>query len=29
VIEVFADVGCPFAHIGLLAVAEERDRRGE
>jgi predicted DsbA family dithiol-disulfide isomerase len=28
VIEVFADVRCPFAHLGLRRLAEERDRRG-
>lgn len=28
VIEVFADVGCPFAHLGLLAVVEQCHRRG-
>jgi predicted DsbA family dithiol-disulfide isomerase len=27
-IEVFADIWCPFAHVGLRAVADERDRRG-
>jgi predicted DsbA family dithiol-disulfide isomerase len=28
VIEVFADVSCPFAHVGLRRVVAERDRRG-
>ena len=28
VIEVFADIWCPFAHVGLLAIAEERIRTG-
>ena len=28
VIEVFADVWCPFAHVGLLAIDEERVRTG-
>lgn len=27
-IEVFADVGCPFTHIGLARFAEERAARG-
>ncbi len=27
-VEVFADVACPFTHIGLLRFIEERDRRG-
>jgi len=27
-IEVFADIWCPFAHVGLRAVAAERDRLG-
>jgi len=27
IIEVFADVGCPFAHLGLLAIVEECARR--
>ncbi|CAB4365574.1 MAG: disulfide bond formation protein DsbA [Actinobacteria bacterium] len=27
-VEVFADIWCPFAHVGLRAVADERDRRG-
>ena len=27
-IEVFADVWCPFTHVGLRALAAERDRRG-
>ena len=27
-IEVFADLWCPFAHVGLRAVAEERHRLG-
>ncbi|MFZ4518319.1 MAG: disulfide bond formation protein DsbA, partial [Microthrixaceae bacterium] len=27
-IEVFADVSCPFAHVGLRRVVQERDRRG-
>ena len=27
-VEVFADVGCPFTHLGLLRVVEERRRRG-
>jgi predicted DsbA family dithiol-disulfide isomerase len=28
VIEVFADIWCPFAHVGLRAVAEHRARTG-
>ena len=28
VIEVFADVRCPFAHVGLRRVVAERSRRG-
>jgi predicted DsbA family dithiol-disulfide isomerase len=28
VLEVFADVGCPFTHLGLLRFVEERRRRG-
>jgi predicted DsbA family dithiol-disulfide isomerase len=28
VIEVFADVGCPFAHVGLRRLYEQRQRRG-
>lgn len=28
VVEVFADVGCPFAHVGLLRFVEERAERG-
>lgn len=28
VIEVFADVGCPFAHLGLLAVVDQCRQRG-
>lgn len=28
VLEVFADVWCPFAHVGLRAVARERTARG-
>lgn len=28
VIEVFADVRCPFAHLGLRRLAMERNRRG-
>lgn len=27
-IEVWADVWCPFAHIGIRRLVEERDRRG-
>lgn len=27
-IEVFADIWCPFAHVGLRALADERARRG-
>ena len=27
-IEVFADVLCPFTHVGLRAVAEQRARAG-
>ncbi len=27
-IEVFADIWCPFTHVGLRALAEERVRRG-
>lgn len=27
-LEVFADIWCPFAHVGLRALAAERDRRG-
>lgn len=27
-IEVFADISCPFTHVGLRRVIEERDRRG-
>ena len=27
-IEVFADVCCPFTHVGLRRIVEERDRRG-
>lgn len=27
-IEVFADIGCPFAHVGLRRLRAERDRRG-
>lgn len=27
-VEVFADVGCPFTHLGLRRVVEERQRRG-
>ncbi|MCP4433907.1 MAG: DsbA family protein [Actinomycetia bacterium] len=27
-IEVFADVGCPFTHVGLLRFVEERSRHG-
>jgi predicted DsbA family dithiol-disulfide isomerase len=27
-IEVFADVGCPFTHVGLRRIVDERDRRG-
>lgn len=26
-LEVFADVGCPFTHLGLLRLVEERQRR--
>ena len=28
VLEVFADVWCPFTHVGLRRLIEERDRRG-
>jgi predicted DsbA family dithiol-disulfide isomerase len=28
IIEVFADLWCPFTHVGLRAVVEERDRMG-
>ena len=28
VIEVFADVWCPFAHVGLRLIRDERDRGG-
>ena len=28
VIEVFADVACPFAHVGLRRFAERRDELG-
>jgi predicted DsbA family dithiol-disulfide isomerase len=28
VIEVFADIWCPFAHVGLRAVEEQRERAG-
>jgi|SRR5664280_317704 len=28
VIEVFADIWCPFAHVGLRAIEEERARAG-
>lgn len=28
VIEVFADIWCPFAHVGLRVVLAERDKRG-
>jgi len=28
VIEVFADIWCPFAHVGLRAVEAQRDRTG-
>jgi predicted DsbA family dithiol-disulfide isomerase len=28
-IEIWADVWCPFAHIGLRRIAAERDRRGD
>lgn len=28
VLEVFADVTCPFTHVGLHRLVEERDRRG-
>lgn len=28
VLEVFADVWCPFTHVGLCRLIEERDRRG-
>jgi len=27
-LEVFADVGCPFTHLGLLRFVSERQRRG-
>ena len=27
-IEVFADVGCPFTHVGLRRLVAERERRG-
>ena len=27
-LEVFADVGCPFAHVGLRRFVAERERRG-
>src|SRR3546814_12695194 len=27
-IEVFADIWCPFAHLGLRAVAQRRDELG-
>ena len=27
-IEVFADIWCPFTHVGLRALAEERAHRG-
>lgn len=27
-LEVFADIWCPFAHVGLRVVLAERDRRG-
>lgn len=27
-LEVFADVGCPFTHLGLLRFVDERRRRG-
>jgi 2-hydroxychromene-2-carboxylate isomerase len=27
-LEVFADVSCPFAHVGLLRFVAERERRG-
>ena len=28
VIEVFADIACPFAHVGLRRFVTERERRG-
>jgi predicted DsbA family dithiol-disulfide isomerase len=28
VLEVYADVTCPFTHVGLHRISEERDRRG-
>ncbi len=28
VVEVFADIGCPFTHVGLRRLVEERARRG-
>ena len=27
-VEVFADVGCPFTHVGLRRIVDERERRG-
>jgi hypothetical protein len=27
-VEVFADVGCPFAHVGLRRFVERRDELG-
>ena len=28
VIEVYADITCPFTHVGLHRIAAERDARG-
>lgn len=28
ILEVFADVGCPFTHLGLVRFVDERKRRG-
>lgn len=27
-VEAYADIGCPFTHVGLLRFIEERERRG-